>query len=176
MTLEALRDILWECVAQSLKGKIAAPDKFIRWLYPENGAPDWKATDTIVFLYLIEVDDDFARQWDSSHETRGGTVWRDAARTRVWDLQVTCYGVNAYEVANLIKDSFYREAIRRKLSRANVHLVPNLSPIKNAPELFAGRWQDRWDVMLRFNELYTPAPEDAGHIEIIKIRTGANRP
>ena len=107
MTYAELQELFWGEVAAITAGLIKKPDKFIRWCYPESGAPDWKISDDILFLYLSEADDDYAKQRDSMYRTDRGTVYRDTIRTRVWDLQTTAYGRRSYELVNLLKDGFF---------------------------------------------------------------------
>nr|DAR86842.1 MAG TPA: hypothetical protein [Caudoviricetes sp.] len=176
MTYTELRELFWGEAKDIVSGIIKKPDKFIRWRYPEGGAPDWKISDDIVFLYLAEADDDYAKQRDSLYRTDNGTVYRDTVRTRVWELQATAYGRKSYELVNLLKDGFFYDSVQRNLAKHDVFIIPNLPTCMQAPELFAGKWWDRWDITLRFNELYRLVPEDVGHIDRVQIGTLANNP
>ena len=169
MTYVELQELFWGEAAAITANIIKKPEKFIRWRYPESGAPDWKISDDILFLYLSEADDDYAKQRDSLYRAEDETVYRDTARTRVLDLQVTAYGRRSYEIANLLKDGFFYEPIRRNLAQKDVFIVPNLPTCMRVPELFAGKWWDRWDIALRFNALYRLAPENVGRIERVAI-------
>lgn len=169
MTYTEIQGLFWGEVAAITANIIKNPDKFIRWRYPESGAPDWKISDDILFLYLSEADDDYAKQRDSLYRTEDETVYRDTARTRVWDLQATAYGRRSYEIANLLKDGFFYEPVRRNLAQKDVFIVPNLPTCTQVPELFAGKWWDRWGIDLRFNELYRLAPENVGRIERVQL-------
>ena len=174
MTYAELQELFWGEAANITADIVKKPDKFIRWRYPEAGAPDWKISDDIMFLYLAEADDDYAKQRDSQYRAADETVYRDTARTRVWDLQVTAYGRKSYELVNLIKDGFFYDLVRRNLAKHDVFIVPNLPTCMQAPELFAGKWWDRWDITLRFNELYRLWPEDVGRIDRVQISAQAN--
>ena len=46
--------------------------------------------------------------------------------------------------------------------------------ITQANELFAGKWWNRWDLVLNFNELYELTPDDVGRIENVSISLGIN--
>ena len=174
MIYTELQDLFWDAASAITADVIKKPDKFIRWRYPEGGAPDWKISDDILFLYLAEADDDYAKQRDSLYREADETVYRDTARTRVWDLQVTAYGRRSYEIVNALKDGFFYEPVRRNLAQKDVSIVPNLPTCMQAPELFAGKWWDRWDITLRFNELYRLAPEDVGRIANVRLGAQAN--
>jgi hypothetical protein len=172
MTYTELQELFWGEVAVITADIIKTPNKFIRWRYPEGGAPDWKISDDILFLYLAEADDDYAKQRDSLYRTEDETVYRDTTRTRVWDLQATAYGRKSYELVNFLKNGFFYEPVRRNLAHKDVFIVPNLQTCMQAPELFAGKWWDRWDITLRFNELYRLTPEDVGRIENVHLGAG----
>ena len=172
MNYTELKELFWGEVAVITADIIKKPNKFIRWRYPEGGAPDWKISDDIIFLYLTEADDDYAKQRNSTYRSEDDTVYRDTSRTSVWDLQVTSYGHNAYVLVNLLKDGFFYEPVRRNLAQKDVFIVPNLPTCMQAPELFAGKWWDRWDITLRFNELYRLTPEDVGRIENVRLGAG----
>jgi hypothetical protein len=172
MNYTELKELFWGEVAVITADIIKKPNKFIRWRYPEGGAPDWKISDDIIFLYLTEADDDYAKQRNSTYRSEDETVYRDTSRTRVWDLQVTSYGHNAYVLVNLLKDGFFYEPVRRNLAQKDVFIVPNLPTCMQAPELFAGKWWDRWDITLRFNELYRLAPENVGRVEHVQLGAG----
>ena len=77
-------------------------------------------------------------------------------------------------IENLLKDGFFYESVHRNLAQHDVFIVPNLPVCTRIPELFAGKWWDRWDITLRFNELYRLKPEDVGRIERVHIGAQAN--
>ena len=99
---------------------------------------------------------------------------RYSARTRVWNVLFTIYGPNAYDIANQIKDGVFKQNIHDLLSKNSVFLIPNLPMITQANELFAGKWWNRWDLVLNFNELYELIPDDGGRIENVSISLGIN--
>lgn len=150
----------WEATALILEGFIANPDKFIRITYQVDGSPDWKITDNVVFLNLQEHDDDYAHQRYSAYDNGVLT----SKRTRVWALRCICYGSQAYEMANRLKDGFFLQSIERILTPKGVFLIPEIPTAIHAPEVFGGRWWSRWDIEFKFNEEYT-ITEDVGYIE-----------
>lgn len=50
----------------------------------------------------------------------------------------------------------------------DIALVTDYPQALRVPELFNGRWWERWDMRLRFNELYV-VTEDVGSIEDVQI-------
>lgn len=176
MTLTELQKLFWRMSTAATAGIITNPDKFIRWRYPAEGAPDWRISDNILFLFLLEANDPYAQQRDSQYVSQNGTVYRKTARTRVWDLQCIAYGPRAYDVVTALKDGTFYESVKKLLGDSDVYLVPDLPAAMHAPELFAGQWWERWDITLRFNELYQITPEDVGHIDSVSVITRYNRP
>ena len=175
MTLSELQSVFWTMCKDATAATITDPDKFIRWRYPQEGAPDWKITDNVLFLFLNEANDAYAQQRDSQYATENGTVYRKTSRTRVWDLSVIAYGPSAYDLVTAIKDGIFTEPLHKYLGAAGVFIVPTMPNAMHAPEMFAGQWWDRWDITLRFNELYNITPEDVGYYDRVSITTAANR-
>ena len=171
---KALEDALWQACSDILSEMITDPT-MIRWKHPTGGMPDWKITDNILFLNLDEKDDAYAQQRDSTFDTVDGTVIRSAYRTRVWTLYCTAYGPDSYEICNRLKDGFFEWQAEAPLWKDDVHLVPDLPKCRQATDIFAGQWWERWDLTLTFNELYC-AKDDVGHIDSVQIYTSTSRP
>jgi hypothetical protein len=162
-----------------LKGKISEdmtdhPEKWIRKMYPRNGAPDWTADDDIVFLNIEQRDDDYSRQRDSVYKSEQGTIMRYAMRTRVWDLTCNAYGPKAYDIVTALQDGVFLPEIKAYLAKNEVYLVPLMQQPVQANEIFAGQWWERWNLTLTFNEQYVSL-EDVGRIETVRIRAEAQR-
>ena len=150
------------------------PDRWIRVSYPKGGAPDWKNGENIVFLNLRARDDDYGRQRDSIYKNTSGTTMKHTMRTRVWDLELACYGDSAYAMATAMQDGVFLEDVRKYLSKKGIFLVP-LMPIPiQSNEIFAGQWWERWNITLTFNEEYETS-EDVGYIASVSIHAEALR-
>lgn len=175
MKYRQLQDLFWEVTNNIIGEYLKNPNKNIRFKYPVNGQVDWKIDENIVFINLSEKDDDYAKQIDSRYITEDGTVKRYMARTRVWNVNYTVYGPDAYDIVNQIKDGVFTQSIHDLMSRNSVFLIPNLPSLIQANEMFAGKWWQRWDLTLNFNELYEMKPDDLGHIEYVSISTQVNK-
>ena len=175
MNYKQLQTLFWDVTNDILGKGLKQPDKFIRFKYPQDGMPDWKITDDIIFVNLDELNDDYAKQIDSIFKSEGGSIKKYMARTRVWRVLYSIYGPNSYELANKLKDSFFTQKVHDKLSSRAVFLIPNLPTCVQVNELFAGRWWDRWDLNLNFNELYQMPVDDVGSIDNLHITTNINR-
>ena len=169
MKYKELLNLFWKMCSEILKDEIENPDKFIRKKYPVNGSPDWKIDDDILFLNLSEKDDEYAKQFQSVYKTSYGDVIRERSRTRVWELFITAYGDNSYDLLNKIKDGVFRENIKRILSKNAVFLIPNLPTIQSMPEMFSGKWWNRFDLPLYFNECYIAESENLGSVEHLTL-------
>jgi hypothetical protein len=175
MTYKELRKLFWKVTASIVSDTVKNPNKFVRMDYPTDGQPDWQMEDNIVFLNLMERDDQYGQQYDSEYTTsKDGTVIRHRGRTRVWELLITAYGPDAYEMANKIRDDVLTERVHALLSKNAVFLIPDVPLCRQVPELFAGRWWTRWDLVLHFNEWHEAMPEDVGHIDSAIITGSAH--
>lgn len=172
---QAVYNLLWDATAAIVKDMIDEPSKYIRDAMQVNGIPDWNITDDIIFLNLAEVNDDYARQRDSVITTSGGSARRETVRTRVWTLSVSAYGRNAYDIVNRLRDGFFYADIQRLLDNNDVAIIPELSAPIQATELYAGKWWNRWNIELKFNELYRLPAENVGSIESVSLSIRANR-
>lgn len=175
MKYSNLTNLFWDAINEIVGNEVSGePDRYIRWKYPAKGGPDWGFDDNIVFLNLSEMDDEYGKQNDSIYVTENDTVIRKRGRTRVWELLCTIYGPESYDIANQIKDGVFTEKVRRTLSQGGVFLVPDMPVCRYVPELYAGRWWNRYDVALHFNEWYEAPDEDVGHIESLTVNTSVH--
>lgn len=175
MKYSELMNLFWDAINTMVGDEVTAPsDRYIRWEYPAKGGPDWEIDDTIVFLKLSEMDDEYGKQNDSVYVTEDETVIRKRGRTRVWELFCTIYGPDACDIANQIKDGVFTDSIHRILSQSGVFLIPDMPPCRYVPELYDGQWWNRYDVTLHFNEWYEVPDEDVGHIESLTVNTSVH--
>lgn len=173
-TLADLKSIFWNMSKMCLADIITEDqDRWIRKMYPKNGAPDWKVDDNIVFLNLDSRDDDYGKQWDTVYRNAPGTMLKKSRRTRVWDLSAVAYGPKAFEMATAMQDGVYRETVRAYLAKHNIYVVTYLQQPVQSNEIFAGQWWERWNVTLTFNERYDVA-EDVSYYDQITIIPRSN--
>ena len=67
MNYKQLQNLFWD-ITNDITGKnLKMPNKFIRFKYPQDGMPDWKITDDIIFINLSELNNDYAKQLDSKY-------------------------------------------------------------------------------------------------------------
>ena len=174
-SLADLKSVFWNMTQMCLKDIITEqPERWIRKMYPKDGAPDWTIDDNIVFLNLNARDDDYGKQRDSIYKTEQGTAVKKTVRTRVWDLTVNAYGPQAYEMTVAMQDGVFLQSVKRYLAQYGIYLVPLMQTQVQSSEIFAGQWWERWNITLTFNESYSTS-EDAGSIETVSIRAEALR-
>lgn len=184
LSVEQMEDLFWQVTMKILGFNPADfsdehnPPAFmpVRISWPQEGAPSWKIYEDVTFIRLVpHEDDDYARQIDSTYEATLGTVIKKSSRTRVLEVHFVVYGPNASINVNKIKDGVFRQDVKRVLSASSVFLIPDLPPSRRVPELYAGRWWNRWDLSLFFNEGYQLPDEDVGRIESVTITNQYNR-
>lgn len=174
-SLADLKSVFWHMTQMCLMDIITEePERWIRKMYPRDGAPDWTIDDNIVFLNLDARDDDYARQRDSVYTTEQGTAVKKTMRTRVWDLTANAYGPRAYEMTAAMQDGVFLQSVSSYLAKAGIYLVPTMNPPVQSSEIFAGQWWERWNITLTFNEEYETS-ENAGYISSVSIRAEALR-
>lgn len=145
----------------------------VRLTYGADGQPGFKHHETVVFIRLMEREDDISIQRDVvySYDNIADTVLKQVARTRVWESAFNVYGPNAHKIINQIKDGVLLQRVKRLTNQNNLFLIPRLAIPKRVPELFSGQWWNRWDLALTWNELYKPKTEDVGRIVEVPIYT-----
>jgi hypothetical protein len=127
----------------------------VRKSWPTNGQPDWGIADDVVFMQCLdEGGEDIAQPVDTVwvNDDSEDLVQKDS-QTRVVRLNLIAYGPNGY--SNLIE---IRRAIiggLPNLKSNKLFYIPSPDSPQRAPELFQGRWWERADLSLRFNNLMT---------------------
>lgn len=147
---------------------LTVDNKQIVFSYQATGAPGWKHEQDRLFIRLSELDDEYAKFRDSLYHPNEKTVIKTTSRTRVWEVYLIAYGPHAHEWLNLIKDGVFLQKARRFYFKHDIALITDYPQMLRVPELYNGRWWERWDMRLKFNELYI-VEEDVSSIEDIKI-------
>lgn len=136
--------------------------------YQATGVPGWKHDQDKLFIRLNELDDEYAKFRSSLYHPNEEAVIKSTSRTRVWEVYLIAYGPHACDVQNQIKDGVFLQKARRFYFKNDIALITDYPQALRVPELFNGRWWERWDMRLRFNELYV-VEEDVGSIEDVQI-------
>ncbi len=125
----------------------------VRQSWPSNGAPGYGQSDNVSFIRCIEVDD-----WYNKVPDYGVTANDDVSatlnieKTRVWRVSWELRGPASYERATLLKTAMQLELIGDTLAPFNLFLVPSIGNPQRLPELYEGKWWERSDIHMHFNE------------------------
>lgn len=125
----------------------------VRQSWPSNGAPGYGQNDNVSFIRCIEIDD-----WYNKVPEYGVTANDDVSamlnieKTRVWRAFWELRGPTSYERATLLKTAMQLQLIGDSLSPFNLYLVPSIGNPQRMPELYEGKWWERSDISMHFNE------------------------
>jgi hypothetical protein len=153
LTMTQLETLLHSAVTQMLGYTVQAnPDK-VRISWPTDGAPAWKITDDVTFLRIVPASDNYSKLRNTSYVDAGITsVTKSTNQTRIFDVNLICYGPNSFENIETIRNSVYEELYRNMLSASNVYVMPDISMPTRSPELYNGRWWERSNLTIRIYE------------------------
>ena len=174
-TLDQL-NILFQIMIMNILGLLhgspidyLTPAKAVRVSWPTDGAPAWGITEDIVFLRTTEDDDPINRQRESKYSNKDGQSLNDeVSYTRVISLNLVFYGPNSFKNAQIVRDGVFQDNYRRLLAKDKIYLIPDIPSPQRAPELFQGKWWERTDLELRFNEKIIKVNE-IGNIDSVEI-------
>jgi hypothetical protein len=127
--------------------------RLVRQDWPTGGAPSYGITDNVSFVGCTEVDDWYNKITDeglSQNDNLSATVTREY--TRVWRVFWELRGPTSYDRGRLLKTAMQLDFIHDMLAPSNLYLVPNVGNPQRAPEHFEGRWWERTDLAMHFNE------------------------
>lgn len=154
-SLNDMEELFWTVTAKILgyDTSLQATQGKVRRSWQPVGAPTWKITDDVTFFQILPVDDDFARQRDTSHSDYGATsAKRTIKYTRVFSLSWICYGPNSFDNIEKIRSGIFVETYRNLIAAKNMYLLPDIGMPRRAPELHNGQWWERSDLSARYNE------------------------
>ena len=147
----------------------------VRIAWPTGGAPAWRIDEDITFLQITPVDDFFARQRDigySDQDTENAK--RSVNYSRVHQIQWICYGPSSFENIETIRHSIFLPDFKNQFKTKNMHLVTDVGMPQRSPELFNGRWWERSNITVRYNE-GVERSSTVPYIQEIKIETRVNK-
>lgn len=142
----------------------------VRISWPTDGQPGWDYDEDIIFLRITDINSSINKQIDTQYSPLStDKVNRISGYTRVHEIHWIIYGPNSYEDAERIKYGFYDEEIKTNLAYNNLFMVlDNETPIR-LPELSNGKWYQRVDYTVRFNE-YIQHEKQIPYIQGINIK------
>jgi len=145
LTLYEMQKVFWHVLTDILDDT----EIEIRLAWPKMGAPDWKITDSIIFVQVLEEGgDDISRPIYTDYDDDGDDYLVTRHGTRVVRLNLVAYGPKGYDALSKIRLYIGQH---KSLRQSKIRLIPETDTIKNVPEVFNGRWWQRADVDLKFN-------------------------
>lgn len=146
LSLRDLQGLFWDVLTRIVDN----PDVQIRRSWPQNGSPDWKISDNVIFVQVHEEGGaDISQPVDTVYEDDGTDLKETRYSTRVIRLNLVAYGPAAY--INLQKIRLQLYGYDRVLHQSKIYAIPEPDRIKSVPELFQGRWWERADLDVCFN-------------------------
>lgn len=135
------------------------------------GQPSFSNSEDRIFFDVVETDADIAKElyFEERFDTEKDVIKRTHKKTITVNVKFVIYGPNAYNNSLLVRDGFYREAIRKTLRENGLFIVPYHRPVLFFPEQMNGGWFQRYDFEETFNRLWTSDPEDLDYIEQTNI-------
>lgn len=159
MEILELENLFQSMIAETLS---LDADSGVRISWPTEGAPAWKITEDITFLQVKTVDHPYNRQRERQHTfiASPDSLTTGVSYTRVVSVNCIMYGPNSFANAQLLRDSMFEDSNRNTLRENNLYLIPDIVEPNRVPELFEGRWWERSDITLLFNEFVTKTSTD----------------
>lgn len=125
----------------------------VRIGWPTQGQPAWKIDEDVAFLLVSETDDPYNRQRETDAvEHDAQTVLLRTKYTRIINVRWVFYGPGSNEAAQTVRDSIYFDVFRDVLAASQLFLIPDIPAPRRIPEAFQGRWWERADLSMRFNQ------------------------
>lgn len=153
-TIPEFEDILQPIIGGILGWTEEKINEDVRIGWELDGPPAFKITDNVIFITATPFDDPINRQQDVSAEESSPDLEVTSSSTRVMTLNVIAYGSSASLNLQTIKLAMANnESVRRELATNGIYFIPNTVEQRRLPESFQGRWWERADMQLRFNEL-----------------------
>jgi hypothetical protein len=152
-TIKEFEDIMQPIIGSLLGWSSEDIRKNVRIGWQLDGPPAFKITDNVVFITATPVDDPYNRQHDVLIEAGSPDLAIATGMTRVTALNVIAYGPDAMSNLQAVKIGMFYPATRNTLTLEEIYLISDVVEAKRVPESFQGRWWERGDMQLRFNEL-----------------------
>jgi hypothetical protein len=154
MELKTIEDLFQNMTAQILG---LDPDSGVRISWPTEGAPAWEIDENIAFVRVTTEDRPYNRKRESKYTYVASPecMDHDITYTRIVSVAWLLYGPDSFDNAQLLRDAFFLQTNREELAGSNLYLIPDILEPRRVPELFGGRWWERADVTILFNEFVT---------------------
>jgi hypothetical protein len=123
-----------------------------------EGQPGPPIDQDTVTISAVTLDTDYSRMHDivGSESMDGTQSIQTDVYTRAWKINWTFYGPNSVDHARAIRSALVTiQFVADFLSTSNLYVNPDIEVPKRFPESFQGRWWERADLEVQFNEQIT---------------------
>jgi hypothetical protein len=123
-----------------------------------EGQPGPPIDQDTVTISAVTLDTDYSRMHDivSSESMDGTQSIQTDVYTRAWKINWTFYGPSSVDHARAIRSALVTiQFVTDFLSTSNLYVNPDIEVPKRFPENFQGRWWERVDLEVQFNEQIT---------------------
>lgn len=127
----------------------------VRIDWPVPGQPGFVVTDDVAFIRVTESDEPY----NAAHEVQqagasddDGNYVEGTIYTRVWGVNVACYGPNSYDHIRQIKACLYQDFTHDILASSNLYVLPVTGTPSRNPEFFDSQWWPRTDFQFSMYE------------------------
>lgn len=174
VSLSECEDVFWAELMSVLGYDVSAARPGVRHSWPTEGQPDWKIDEDVLFLQVLDdAGDDITQPLDDEWVDAGEDLTLVQGQTRVLKLNLIAYGPNSYDHLVTIRHAFMHG--RENFAKNNIYIVPSSDTPQRAPELFQGRWWERADLSLRFNNLLS-FTTSVNAIKEVDVNVDVNKP
>jgi hypothetical protein len=125
--------------------------------WQQQGQPQQRITEDVVYVREIEIDDQYNRIRDVSYDLSedGNTYTKTTNYTRVWRVFWCVYGPNSFDNARKIHSRLFDQDIHDQFAASQLYWVTDAEAPVRAPEPYDRQWWERVDFSARFNEFVT---------------------
>jgi len=146
----------------------------VRMGWQTEGVPAFGIEDNMIFFTVSAVDSPVSFPYDATVFESSPDLAIQTSYTRVLEISFVAYGSDAVQNLTKLRFGFFKEATHHLLLKEQIFLVADVPAIRRVPENFEGRWWERADVKMQFNELVSDY-EDIGSVESVDIEVWDRR-
>ena len=134
--------------------------QWVRQEWPTDGQPAWEIDKNYTFLRAVEKNEEYGRIYDGTYvpnvtDGSGESVIQQFQYNRGWQLFWVFYGPNSASNAQFTRDGMILDWVRQSLAASGLYLVPAMVRPQRGKELYQGRWWERFDLQIEYNEVVT---------------------
>lgn len=156
-TIVEFENLMQSLIVSMLGWDLTIPSKVndVRISWITGGAPAFSITDNKVFIRCYEEDHPYNKLREEELEDVISPPEFNMATgyTRIMRADFVLYGTESFENAQRIRDRIFYPDYKLTLAKEDVYLIPEIVSPKRLFEQYEGRWWERTDMSLRFNEL-----------------------